>query len=102
MKQYVLADDYAALTGMRLIGVDGTFINEEHPFLPEFRRLIQEDDLAILYIAENLSQKYQDEINNVRFSQDKPLISTLKRQEDCGKIDDALAKTIQHAIGMSI
>lgn len=102
MKQYALSDDYAALTGMRLAGIKGTYIDSKEAFLKIFHECVKDPDLAVLYISKQLADQYQEEIDAIRFSQDLPLITSLKSAGDLDEVDNQLIQTIQHAIGISI
>ncbi len=102
MKAYVICDNLDTLTGLRLVGIEGEIVEKSADFEPVFKKAIANKDTGILYISPSLIESNQDLVNDVRFNQATPLITSVLGANEYQNATNTIAETIQHAIGIQI
>lgn len=102
MKQYVISDNLDTLTGMRLAGIKGVVVGEEHPFIQVFEEVISNRDIGIVMIAASLVAQHQELIDDIRFNRSTPLIVEIQGPNDYQHPSHSITDTIQQAIGMQL
>jgi V/A-type H+-transporting ATPase subunit F len=101
MKAYVICDNLDTLTGLRLVGIEGEIVKPAE-FEPAFKRVIADKSIGILYLSPSLIESNQDLVNDVRFNQATPLITSVLGANEYQNATNTIAETIQHAIGIQL
>ncbi len=78
MKFYLLSDDKATKTGLRLAGIDGELVQRsKENFKEAFDRSLTNEEIAVLLITENLKNLMPEYVELKKATTYLPLIATL-------------------------
>ncbi len=83
MKGYVIGDEDLVL-GFQLLGIRGTVVSNEKEFPEILRRIAEEKDVKIIFIGEDLSTRFQDEIDSLRSKKQDILIVEVPERGKAG------------------
>lgn len=100
MKSFVLTDHVRTLTGMRLAGVGGEYIENNDQFEKSFEKAINDSSIGILMISAHLIEAHRELVDDIRFNRSQPLI--VEAPEDQQESSTSIAEIIQKAIGLSL
>lgn len=100
MKSFVLTDHVRTLTGMRLAGVGGKYIENNDQFEKAFEKAINDSSIGILMISAHLIEAHRELVDDIRFNRSQPLI--VEAPEDQQESSTSIAEIIQKAIGLSL
>lgn len=100
MKSFVLTDHVRTLTGMRLAGVGGEYIENSDQFEKAFEKAINDSSIGILMISAHLIEAHRELVDDIRFNRSQPLI--VEAPEDQQESSTSIAEIIQKAIGLSL
>jgi V/A-type H+/Na+-transporting ATPase subunit F len=99
MDFYVIADR-DTVTGFKLAGVDGYATDNARDAAAALDRIAEESPDRIVIITEPLADEMEEQIDEIRYSQERPLIVTIPGPEGGEMDDDALMRTIRMATGL--
>jgi len=99
MDFYVIADR-DTVTGFKLAGVDGFATDDARDAASVLERIAEESPDRIVIITEALADELEEQIDAIRFSQERPLIVTIPGPEGGEVDDDALMRTIRATTGL--
>jgi V/A-type H+-transporting ATPase subunit F len=102
MKIFVLSDNTHTLTGMRLSGVEGVVVHEREEILKELAKVKEKRDIGILFITELLVERVQQELNEMKVSQNLPIIVEIPDRHGTRRPPDFLTRYIRESIGLKI
>ncbi|MGB9840232.1 V-type ATP synthase subunit F [Thermovenabulum sp.] len=102
MKMFVLSDSSDTITGFRLAGIEGKFIEEGQEVLEEIERLRKIEEIGIIIITESLAEKVKNEIGRMKLSKDYPVILEVPDRHGSIRPKDFLTRYIKEAIGVKI
>jgi V/A-type H+-transporting ATPase subunit F len=101
MKFYVIGDRQTVL-GFRLVGIEGTDVEDRDQALAALRTAVSEKDIGIVLITEKVAGKMRDEVDARLYGMGFPLV--LEIPDSAGPSPDRLAieELVRKAIGISI
>jgi len=102
MKVFMLSDNTHTLTGMRLSGVEGVVVHEREEILKELAKVKEKRDVGILLITELLVERVQLELNEMKVSQNLPIIVEIPDRHGTRRPPDFLTRYIRESIGLKI
>jgi V/A-type H+-transporting ATPase subunit F len=102
MKVFMLSDNTHTLTGMRLSGVEGVVVHEREEILKELAKVKEKRDIGILLITELLVERVQQELNEMKVSQNLPIIVEIPDRHGTRRPPDFLTRYIRESIGLKI
>jgi V/A-type H+-transporting ATPase subunit F len=102
MKVFMLSDNTHTLTGMRLSGVEGVVVHEREEILKELAKVKEKRDIGILFITELLVERVQQELNEMKVSQNLPIIVEIPDRHGTRRPPDFLTRYIKESIGLKI
>lgn len=102
MKMFIISDSSDTITGFRLAGIEGKYIENGIEVLEEIERLKGKEDYRIILITEGLVQKIRDEIKPLKLSKDYPIILEVPDRHGSIRPKDFLTRYIKEAIGVKI
>jgi V/A-type H+-transporting ATPase subunit F len=102
MKVFMLSDNTHTLTGMRLSGVEGVVVHEREEILKELAKVKEKRDIGILFITELLVERVQQELNEMKVSQNLPIIVEIPDRHGTRRPPDFLTRYIRESIGLKI
>jgi len=65
------------VNGFRLAGAEGVVVTSSDEALKKVRELMQRQDVGLIIISEDLSEKFREELNELRAKKPTPLIYEL-------------------------
>jgi V/A-type H+-transporting ATPase subunit F len=98
----MLSDNTHTLTGMRLSGVEGVVVHEREEILKELAKVKEKRDIGILFITELLVERVQQELNEMKVSQNLPIIVEIPDRHGTRRPPDFLTRYIRESIGLKI
>ena len=101
MKYMLVSDSHDALTGMRLAGIEGVFVNGADEAEREINRCIDDEEIGIVLVTERLAESCAELINSVKLNRSRPLIVTVPRSKR-SQVDDNIMRYVREAIGIKI
>lgn len=102
MKMFVISDSSDTITGFRLAGIEGKYIEEGQEVLEEIERLKKIEEIGIIIITESLAEKVKNEIGRMKLSKDYPVILEVPDRHGSIRPKDFLTRYIKEAIGVKI
>lgn len=102
MKVFMLSDNTHTLTGMRLSGVEGVVVHKREEILKELAKVKEKRDIGILFITELLVERVQQELNEMKVSQNLPIIVEIPDRHGTRRPPDFLTRYIRESIGLKI
>jgi len=99
MDFYVIADR-DTVTGFKLAGVDGFATDDAREAQAALDRIATESPDRIVIITEPLAEQLEEQIDGIRYSQERPLIVTIPGPDGAESDADALMRTIRMATGL--
>ncbi|KYO65484.1 V-type ATP synthase subunit F [Thermovenabulum gondwanense] len=102
MKMFVISDSSDTITGFRLAGIEGKYIEEGQEVLEEIERLRKIEETGIIIITESLAEKVKNEIGRMKLSKDYPVILEVPDRHGSIRPKDFLTRYIKEAIGVKI
>lgn len=102
MKVYLISDNIDTATGMRLAGIEGIVVHEEHELEEAFENVLKRGDISIVFVTELLSTKYQSVVSNVKMNYRQPLILEIPDRHGSRKRADFITSYINEAIGVKL
>lgn len=102
MKFTLISDKIDTLTGMRLAGVNGVFVNEKYALLDALKSACEDPEIGIILLTENLSFMIPDEIHKIRIDKHMPIITIIPDRHGSQRADDYITNYIKQSIGIKI
>jgi len=87
---------------MRLSGVEGVVVHEREEILKELAKVKEKRDIGILFITELLVERVQQELNEMKVSQNLPIIVEIPDRHGTRRPPDFLTRYIRESIGLKI
>ncbi|MGB9812846.1 MAG: V-type ATP synthase subunit F [Thermovenabulum sp.] len=102
MRMFVISDSSDTITGFRLAGIEGKYIEESQEVLKEIDKLKNDEDIGIILITESLAQNIKNELSAMKLSKDFPIILEVPDRHGSIRPKDFLTRYIKEAIGVKI
>lgn len=102
MKMYLLSDNVDTLIGMRMSGVEGVVLHEEHELREKLDALMKEDDIAVIMITATLMNLIRDTVYDLKLNVKQPLIIEIPDRHGNGRTKDSITKYVKDAIGVNM
>ncbi|AUS96856.1 ATP synthase subunit F [Clostridium thermosuccinogenes] len=102
MKMYLISDNIDTLTGMRLAGVEGVVVHEEHEVRDALAEAIEKKDVAAILITEKLVDLIPDYIKQIKLTLKQPLIVEIPDRHGTSRPSDLITRRVRESIGLKI
>lgn len=102
MKYYLISDNVDTLTGMRLVGIEGTLAHTEPELEDALDLVLARKDIGILLLTEKLSGMCQQKILDIKLHRRTPLITIIPDRHGSGRAKDSITSYVQEAIGLKL
>lgn len=102
MKFFLISDKIDTLTGMRLAGINGVFVNEKKALLETLKKACEDRTIGIILLTENLSFLIPEEIHKMRIDKHMPIITIIPDRHGAQRADDYITNYIKQSIGIKI
>jgi len=102
MKFYLCSDNVDTLTGLRLVGIEGTLVHERREFLEELEKRIKDPNIAIILITTKLMQLCPEVLYDIKLKQHTPLLVEIPDRHGDSKISETIDNYVSQAIGVKL
>lgn len=102
MKMYLISDNVDTQTGMRLVGIDGVVVHEEHEVRAALDEALKRKDIAIIIITEKLVKLMPEYIKKLRLNVKFPLIVEIPDRHGTSRPADSITRYVKESIGLKI
>jgi len=102
MKMYLISDNIDTQTGMRLAGVEGVVVHEEHEVRAALDQALKNKDIAIILITEKLVRLIPDYIKRLKLEVKLPLIVEIPDRHGTRRPADSITRYVKESIGLKI
>ena len=102
MKYFVITDSTDTQVGLRLAGIEGVVVREEHLARAAIQTAASDPDIAVLLITENLAAQCRDVIAPLKLTAQRPLVVELPDRHSTDRAPDSITRYIREAIGVKL
>jgi V/A-type H+-transporting ATPase subunit F len=102
MQFYVISDNLDTQTGMRLAGIEGVVVHEEHEVLEALEYAVKNENIGIVLMTEKLINLCDEKVFEMKLHQKRPLIVEIPDRHSTSKITTAISRYVQESIGIKI
>ena len=102
MKMYLISDNIAALTGMRLAGVDGVVVHERGELRDAIERAMNDKSIGIVLLTEKFGREFPDLIDEIKLERTIPLLIEIPDRHGTGRKKDFITSYVNEAIGLKL
>ena len=102
MRMYLLSDNVDTLIGMRMSGVEGVVLHEEHELREKLDQLMKEDDIAVIMITATLMNLIRETVYDLKLNVKQPLLIEIPDRHGNGRTKDSITKYVKDAIGVNM
>ncbi len=101
MEGYVIGDEDLVL-GFQLLGIRGIVISNEKEFPKILREIVSKKDAKIIFISEDLSSRFQEEIDSFRSKNYGLLIVEMPKKGKAEKRTPTAQKLLQRVLKIRV
>ena len=102
MKFYLISDNVDTQVGMRLSGIDGVVIHEDHEVRDALKKAMEMPDVAVILMTERLISLCPELVYDLKLNRQRPLIVEIPDRHGNGRTKDSITKYVQDAIGVKL
>lgn len=102
MRTFLISDNVDTATGMRLAGIEGVVVHERKEFLDAFHKVMDMNDVDIVFVTELLSAKFPDVVASIKLNYKRPLVLEIPDRHGSKKRADFITSYINEAIGIKL
>ncbi len=102
MRYYLISDNIDTKTGLRLVGIDGTYASTEQEFSAALDKVLADNSIGILLVTEKLSTMCEDILFDIKTNRKTPLLTIIPDSNGTGREKDSITKYVTEAIGIKI
>ncbi|MCX7841820.1 MAG: V-type ATP synthase subunit F [Clostridia bacterium] len=102
MKMFLISDNIDTQTGMRLAGIEGVVVHEEHEVREALENALGMKTTAVILITEKLARLIPDYIKHVKLNVKYPLIVEIPDRHGTSRPADSITRYIKESIGLKI
>ena len=102
MKFYLISDNVDTQVGMRLSGIDGVVIHEDHEVRDALKKAMEMPDVAVILMTERLISLCPELVYDLKLNRQRPLIVEIPDRHGDGRTKDSITKYVQDAIGVKL
>lgn len=102
MQFYLISDNVDTQLGLRLAGITGVVVHEEHEIKEALSSAINDENVGVILITEILVSKCRDYIYELKLKIPHKLIVEIPDRHGNGNIKNSISKYVKDAIGITI
>lgn len=102
MRMYALSDDKNTLTGLRLAGIEGSFVNNRRDAGEQIDALCADEELAVLIMTEGCAALVPEVVRELKLSSTNPLLVVVPSSSGPLHSQESITELIREAIGIKI
>ena len=102
MKMFLISDNVATCTGMRLAGVDGSVVHEREELSRTLEKVMTDSTIGIVLLTEKFGREFPEIIDEIRLNRKMPLIVEIPDRHGTGRRKDFITSYVNEAIGLKL
>lgn len=102
MQMYLISDNVDTLTGMRLVGIDGSIVHSAEELKKTLDILVQNKNIGIILLTEIFSTRYKDLVNTYKLNYKLPLFIDIPDRHGTGRKANFITDYVNEAIGVKL
>ena len=102
MKMYLISDNHDTLTGMRLVGIEGSLVHTKAELKEAFSLALADKEIGVILLTEKFSREYPDLVNAVKFEHKLPLFIDIPDRHGTGRKPTFITDYVNEAIGLKL
>lgn len=102
MKLYLISDNIDTLTGMRLVGIEGSLAHSKEALDNTLHRCLNDESIGIILVTEKLGKDYPEALDEVRLKRNFPLLIEIPDRHGSGRSQSFITDYINQTIGIHL
>lgn len=102
MKMYLISDNIDTLTGMRLVGVEGSIAHTKEDLEKALHQCLSDENIGIILVTEKLGKDYPTSLDEVRLKRNFPLLIEIPDRHGSGRSPSFITDYIEQTIGIHV
>ena len=102
MKMFLISDNIAPYTGLRLAGVEGVVVHEREELKHALQDAIADRENGVILLTEKFGKEFPDIIDDVRLNHRLPLLIEIPDRHGTGRAPDFITSYVNEAIGLKL
>ena len=102
MRFFLISDKIDTLTGMRLAGINGVFVNDKQLLMKTLDEVTKDPTVGIILMTENLSFMIPERVQEIRMSKDMPILTVIPDRHGAKREDEYITNYIKESVGINI
>lgn len=102
MRMFLISDNIDTQTGMRLAGIEGVVVHEEHEVRAALDQALDKNDIAVILITEKLAKLLPGYIKHIKLNKSYPLVVEIPDRHGTSRSSDSITKYLKESIGLNI
>lgn len=102
MRFFLISDNMDTYTGMRMAGIEGIVLREEHDLDRALSEAFANPDIGVVLITARLVNLNRKKIYDLKLTRSHPLIVEVMDRHGDGKVSDAITQYVKEAVGIKI
>ncbi|WP_040198006.1 V-type ATP synthase subunit F [Candidatus Soleaferrea massiliensis] len=102
MKFFLISDNVDTQVGMRLAGIEGVVVHEEHEVVGALTKACDDEQIGIILMTKKLIDLCPDMIYDMKLNRKSPLIVEIPDRHGEGQVSDSILQYVREAIGVKI
>lgn len=102
MKFFLISDSLDTLTGFRLCGIEGVWVNEEKALHEALARVLRDKTVGIILLTENLKCMIEEEVKVMKMDKNMPIITIIPNREGLAQNQHYITNYIKESIGIKM
>lgn len=100
MKMHLISDNNDTLTGLRLVGINGTIVHTQQEIKHALDTVLRDKDIGLLLINEKLAKEFTEILDDIKLNRKLPLVVEIPDRHGLGRTPDFITSYIKEAIGV--
>ena len=100
MKFYLISDDFDALTGMHLAGIEGELVSDKEEAEAALKKAKDNETIGILLITDSIASLCPETVQEIKLKCNTPLLVEIPGSDGQARPADSIMKIVHDAIGI--
>jgi len=102
MKFYLISDNIDTAIGMRMAGIEGAVVHEQHEVERALGAACSDPEVAVVLITAKLMGLCRTAIYERKLNSSRPLIVEVADRHGDSKVSDSITRYVREAVGIKI
>ena len=102
MRIFALSDDRDVLTGLRLAGIEGSYLTDKKEIEAAVEAVQANSEIALLLVTEGCAALIPEKVKELKLSSEIPLLVVIPGSRGSVRDPDSITGLIREAIGIKL